>query len=94
MPTTPPERAYHREGTYWGIRSDIAKYQLPSALPCPSASTRKLADTPTPLQALDDVTQERLINWGYAVCDAAMRTHVDGRPAAPQAFAYAQVGVG
>ena len=27
--------------------------------------------------------QERLINWGYAVCDAAMRRHVD--PALPRA---------
>jgi NTE family protein len=26
---------------------------------------------------MDDNLQERLINWGYAVCDAALRRHVD-----------------
>jgi hypothetical protein len=24
-------------------------------------------------------TEQRLINWGYAVCDAALRAHVDPR---------------
>jgi NTE family protein len=26
---------------------------------------------------MDSDVQERLINWGYAVCDAALRKHVD-----------------
>jgi NTE family protein len=32
--------------------------------------------------------QERLINWGYAVCDAAMRRHVDASLSAPDNFPY------
>jgi NTE family protein len=31
----------------------------------------------TRLKRLDDTTQDRLINWGYAVCDAALRKHLD-----------------
>ena len=66
-----------RQGTDWGIRTDNARYQLPDALSCPHASTMQIAETPTRLAQLDDVAQERLINWGYAVCDAAMRRHVE-----------------
>ena len=33
--------------------------------------------TPTRLKRMNNTLQERLINWGYAVCDAAMRKHVD-----------------
>ena len=67
----------HRKGAYWGIRTDIADYRLPDALPCPLARTTELAQTPTRLKRLDDERQERLVNWGYAVCDAALRKHVD-----------------
>ena len=28
------------------------------------------------LKRMDDALQERLINWGYAVCDAALRKYV------------------
>jgi NTE family protein len=31
--------------------------------------------------------QEQLINWGYAVCDAALRKHMGA--AAPKGFPYA-----
>lgn len=65
-----------RAGVYWGIRSDIAKYGVDGALSCPVDRTLRLAETPTRLTKLDDQTQEKLINWGYAVCDAGMRRHV------------------
>ena len=53
----------------------------------------QLAGTPTRLKRLDEEVQERLINWGYAVCDAALRRHVD--PNAPEAPAlpYPAAGV-
>lgn len=66
-----------RKGAYWGIRTDIADYALRNALPCPFSRTSELAAEPTRLAALPDDIQERLINWGYAVCDAALRRHVD-----------------
>jgi NTE family protein len=79
-----------RAGTYWGIRSAFRDFRQgnpgladPFALadfdPAPLASVR------TRLKRLDAATQERLINWGYAICDTALRRHVDagagGRPA-------------
>ena len=82
-----------RKGAYWGIRTDIADYQLPDALPCPHARTMELAETPTRLKRLDDNTQERLINWGYAVCDAALRRHVDPQIKKPAGFPYPAVEV-
>lgn len=83
----------HRKGAYWGIRTDIADYGLPDALPCPLARTTKLAETPTRLKRLNDDRQERLINWGYAVCDAALRRHVDPELAKPAGFPYPGAGV-
>lgn len=82
-----------RKGTYWGIRTNIADYQLADALPCPHERTMALAETPTRLKRLDDDTQERLINWGYAVTDAALRKHIDARLAPPQGFPYPAAGV-
>ena len=83
-----------RRGTYWGIRTDIAHYGAPGALTCPHAQTLALAATPTRLARLDGTHQERLINWGYAVCDAAMRKHVDPALPAPRGFPYPASGVG
>jgi NTE family protein len=76
-----------RSGAYWGIRTNIKDYGLPDALDCPFDRTLALAETPTRLAALDENLQQRLINWGYAVCDAALRRHVD--PAIPRgSFPY------
>ena len=36
-----------------------------------------LAEVPTRLERMPRVTQDRLMNWGYAICDAAMRAHID-----------------
>jgi len=81
------------DGTYWGIHTDIADYKLADALPCPLAKTTELAGIATRLAAMPDRLQERLINWGYAVCDAALRRHVDPGDAPPKGFPY-QGGVG
>lgn len=83
-----------RTGTYWGIRTDIAHYDLPTALPCPVEQTLALANVPTRLAALDPTLQERLINWGYAACDAGMRKHFDPTLPQPSGFPYPQSGVG
>lgn len=82
-----------RKGAYWGIRTDISEYKLPNALPAPFEKTCILASTPTRLQKLDAGLQQRLINWGYAVCDAAMRAYVDSSLPAPKAFPYPASGV-
>ncbi len=66
-----------RKGTYWGIRTDIADYKLPGALPCPHDLTMELAAVKTRLARIEERWQERLINWGWAVTDAALRKHVN-----------------
>jgi NTE family protein len=78
-----------RDGAYWGDGSDITRYQLADALVCPFDVTTKLAQTPTRLTKMDDPSQQQLIDWGYAICDAAMRKHVlpPGAPA-PQSSPY------
>lgn len=68
--------AGERKGTYWRIRIDIADNGLADALPCPLEKTLALALAKTRLKRLDPVVQERLINWGYAVCDAKIRRWV------------------
>lgn len=66
-----------RKGAYWSIRTNIADYGLPDAMNCPFDQTMQLGAVATRLKALDATLQEKIINWGYAVCDAALRKHVD-----------------
>jgi NTE family protein len=82
-----------REGTYWGIRTNIADYQLADAMNCPFARTLELSSTPTRLKALGQNLKQRLVNWGYAVCDAALRKHLDPKILVPKAFPYPAAGV-
>jgi NTE family protein len=83
-----------RKGTYWGIRTNILNYGLSNALNCPFNQTLVLANTPTRLKAMDAVLQERLINWGYAVCDAGIRAYVAPGAPPPPGFPYPAAGVG
>jgi len=83
-----------RKGTYWGIRSNILDYKLPTAMNCPFDKTLALANTATRLKQLDGALQERIINWGYAVCDAALRKHLNPEIPAPLGFPYPNAGLG
>jgi NTE family protein len=75
-----PEPRYG--GAYWGIGTQIENYALESRLCRDTEVTLGLQRVSTRLEALNSTTQERLINWGYALADAAIRTHVD--PSAPR----------
>jgi NTE family protein len=56
----------------------VRDFHLPQAIADPSdATVTALAGVPTRLASLDDRLQERLINWGYTICDTALRAHVD-----------------
>jgi NTE family protein len=66
-----------RDGAYLGIRTDIRTYGLADPLPAPFDRTTQLAEVPTRLAAIEEPLQERLIDWGYAVCDAGLRSYVD-----------------
>jgi NTE family protein len=84
-----------REGTYWGIRSHVDDYgPPPGSLPCPPEQTTRLAMTKTRLKEMDATLQERLINWGYAACDVAMRRWVEPQAQPPGGFPYPGSGLG
>ena len=76
------------------VRPPARSRNLPDALPCPHSKTLSLASTSTDLSKKDPILQERLINWGYAVCDVAMRRYVDPSLKAPAAFPYPESAVG
>ena len=71
-----------------------AEAELESAKARLERAQIELADVETRLKRTKPLVQERLINWGYAVCDAAMRKHVDRRMLAPTSFPYPRAGVG
>lgn len=48
-----------RQGAYWGIRTNIADYDLPDSINCPFEQTMKLAAVATRLKALDATLQEK-----------------------------------
>ncbi len=75
-----------RTGVYWGIATHLQDYGLTTsagALDDPFGylaadriawkDTADLAATPTRLEAMPTWRQQALINWGYVVCDAALR---------------------
>ncbi|GMU38512.1 MAG: patatin-like phospholipase family protein [Phycisphaerae bacterium] len=83
------ERREH-DGAYWSIGAEIRDYPARGVLTCDAARTRELAAWPTRLKRVPDVVQERLINWGYAICDAAIRGYVDSSISAPSGFPYSR----
>jgi NTE family protein len=79
------------KGTFWGIRTSFQNYQLADdPLGCAGRDPGPLAAIPTRLAAIPDDEQERLINWGYAICDAALRKHLAAEVPAgrPPKFPY------
>lgn len=84
-----------RRGAYWSISANLNEdYNLQNALNCPFEKTDKLANVATRLKKLDSATQERLINWGYAVTDAALRQYVDVTLSPTKKFPFDSVGIG
>ncbi len=76
------------KGTYWGIATHIGDYRLSEngyAAPLveDSERTRSLRRVRTRLNHFSAEEQEMLINWGYALADAAMRRHVLEKGAEP-----------
>lgn len=86
--------AAKRKGAFWGIDTKIASYKVANALPCPPGKTALLGGYPTRLARVPQAIQQRLINWGYAICDAAMRAFVEKTAPPPAGFPYPAQGVG
>ena len=88
-----PGTAGARRGAYWGIGTAHGRYAGRSGLSCDAEATAALASVPTRLKRLDDLLQRRLVNWGYAACDASLRTNADPGLAQPAGFPYSEAGV-
>lgn len=82
-----------RKGAYWGIGTDIRDYTAQNKFDCPIERTTELAHVPTRLKEIETQLQERLINWGFAVCDAALRTHVRPDINKPATLPYPASGI-
>jgi NTE family protein len=75
-----------QKAAYWGIDTQIEKYPAADKLKTDPAKTNGLQDIRTRLNAFNATEQETLINWGYALCDAAMRSFVPGLVNVPKAW--------
>jgi NTE family protein len=64
------------KGTYWGITTHIDDYHLSNTMTKDNEITSALKAMRTRLNKFNDQEQGRLINWGYALADAAMRRHM------------------
>jgi NTE family protein len=65
-----------RAGTYWGVTTAIDDYGLADALVKDSPRTARQQLVRTRLNRFSAQEQGELINWGYALADAALRRHV------------------
>jgi NTE family protein len=77
-----------RLGTLWTIATPIESYPVEDRLHVSAASTRELAALPTRLAAISAANRWRLINWGYASADAAVRSYVEPSLPAPDGFPH------
>ncbi|RLA16349.1 MAG: patatin-like phospholipase family protein [Gammaproteobacteria bacterium] len=70
----------HRDGSYWGIATHIDNYKLGDphfkVMVNDNSITESLKFMRTRLNSFSPAEQGRLINWEYALTDAAMRRHV------------------
>ena len=82
-----------RGGTYWGIMTPIARYGVANALPVPEETTAELAAIRTRLAPFSEREQCALVNWGYAVCDAALRRWVKPADPPPPRWPYPAFGL-
>lgn len=72
-----------RLGAYWGIDTDPSDAAPPEALPCATAVTNDLARASTRLADCGELRSKQVVNWGYAICDRAVRSFFRGPPLAP-----------
>jgi NTE family protein len=70
---TPPRR----KGAFWGIRTPYSRYpDRHAGISAPPERTDELAAVGTHMRGLDPVIARRIVNWGYAISDAALRSYV------------------
>jgi NTE family protein len=82
-----------RSGAYWSISENLDEFAGTNPLDCPFNRTTLLAQVDTRLKKLDQSTQEKLINWGYAASAWRYKQWFDKSVAAASAFPFPNSGV-
>lgn len=61
------------QGAYWSIGTNPSIYADVGGLPCRADAVVSLAHVDTRLHDFGDDVRGALVNWGYAICDKAVR---------------------
>ncbi len=69
-------QAPRKKGVYWKLNTKIGDFELADSLILDSPTTAALQHVRTRLNRFSPQEKGELINWGYALADAAMRRHV------------------
>jgi NTE family protein len=69
------QKSGRRAGAFWGIGTRIDDYELTDAVVRDNAKTAALQHIRTRLNRFSESEQAELINWGYALADAAVRRY-------------------
>jgi NTE family protein len=78
-----------RRGTFFSINTDYARFKTRSStLPATFDQTVQLANIKTRLSWMSPTRRRQLVNWGYAACDAGLRSYVEPRLTEPPGFPY------
>jgi NTE family protein len=77
-----------RLGTLWTINTKMADYTAGGTLPCPDDAVARLAAVRTRLKRVPVELKHRLVNWGYASADAAIRSFVEPTLPPPTRFPF------
>ena len=80
-------------GAYWGLQSRTADYAADTGLVCPPGRALGLSLLPGRFAAVGAEDQERLVNWGYAICDLALRSGPAPALPMPAAFPFRDGGL-
>lgn len=65
--------AGRKRGGYWGIGTRVEAYRDADSPFRDTEVTNSLVSIPTRLSRFDDPVPSRLVNWGYVLCDVALR---------------------
>lgn len=62
-----------KRGAYWGIGTEVEAYQDAESPFTDTEVTNSLVSIATRLARFDDPIPSQLVNWGYVLCDVAVR---------------------
>jgi NTE family protein len=77
-----------RLGALWTISAALEEYPLADPMLVTRLAVAELAAIPTRLRRMEPRMRKRLINWGYAATDAAIRSYVEPSFPAPDAWPF------